>query len=196
MPKVRVGTDPTCPPTFRMWKKALNSGWFARLALSVALVGIVLIFTAMSSAQQASTLPVTTQPVLTSHDPFADLPSYGDMIRRTAYTLLAIIIAFILAAKFIPRLFGRGAFAPRGRMIQVVERHALEPRKTVYLIKVADQYFLIGATGDRLETLAGGALDQETVRQRLKELEKPKEAKAARPRPEPEVSFTEVLRGK
>src|SRR6185437_5990244 len=98
-------------------------------------------------------------------------------------------VAFILAAKFLPRLLGRGAFAPRGRLIQVVERHALEPRKTVYLIKVADQYFLIGSTGERLETLAGGTLDQQALRERLAEMERPKEAKVQRPRPQPEVSF-------
>ncbi len=180
---------------FGMSKRAPIFGRFVRPAVPMAAIAIVLFLAAISLAQEPSTQPAT-QPALTSHDPFADLPSYGDMIRRTAYTLLAILVAFILAAKFIPRLFGRSGFAPRGRMIQVVERHTLEPRKTVYLIKVADQYFLIGSTGDRLETLAGGTLDQESLREHLAELEKPKEPKPPRPRPQPEVSFTEVLRGK
>ncbi len=166
---------------------------FAGILLPVLL--IVLVVAARSSAQVPATEP-STQPALTTHDPFADLPSYGDMIRRTAYTLLGIIVAFLLAAKFLPKLFTRGSFTPRGRMIQIIERHALEPRKTVYLIKVADQYFLIGSTPEGLTTLSGGTLDQDSLRQRLAEMDRPKDTKSAKPRLQPEVSFTEVLRGK
>ena len=167
-----------------------------RVALAIALIGITLAFAVHASAQPASTEPSATQPAFTTHDPFADLPSYGDMIRRTLYTLLGILIAFILAAKYLPRLFGRAAFTPRGRLIQVIERHPLEPRKTVYLIKVADQYFLLASTPEGVSTLAGGTLDQDSLRQRVAELERPKDVKSPKPRPQPEVSFTEVLRGK
>jgi len=167
-----------------------------RVALAIALIGITLAFAVHASAQPASTEPSATQPAFTTHDPFADLPSYGDMIRRTLYTLLGILIAFILAAKYLPRLFGRAAFTPRGRLIQVIERHPLEPRKTVYLIKVADQYFLLASTPEGVSTLAGGTLDQDSLRQRLAQLERPKDVKSPKPRPQPEVSFTEVLRGK
>jgi flagellar biogenesis protein FliO len=176
--------------------KVFSFARLKRVAFAIALVGITLVFATHASAQTASTEPAATQPAFTTHDPFADLPSYGDMIRRTLYTLLGILIAFILAAKYLPRLFGRAPFTPRGRLIQVIERHPLEARKTVYLLKVADQYFLIASTPEGVSTLAGGSLDQDSLRQRLAELERPKETKSPKPRQQPEVSFTEVLRGK
>jgi flagellar biogenesis protein FliO len=156
---------------------------------------LILVGTASSLAAQT-----TTRPAAGPHDPFADLPSYGEMVRHTAYTLVAIIVLFAFAAKYLPRWLGRTSFMPRGKLIQVIERHALEPKKTVYLLKVADQYFLVGSTGDRIETLAGGSLDQEAIRQRLAELERAKEPRpsysAPQPPPKTAVSFTEVLRGK
>ena len=162
------------------------------VATTALTVVVVLTIFAASAHGQAP----ATQPAGMTHDPFADLPSYGDMIRRTAYTLLGILIAFILAAKYLPRLFGRAPFTSRGRLIQVIERHPLEPRKTIYLIKVADQYFLIASTPEGVQTLSGGTLDQEMIRQRLFEMDRPKNADSPNPRPQPEVSFTEVLRGK
>jgi flagellar biogenesis protein FliO len=162
-----------------------------RRALPIAIFAVTLVYASHALAQSPS-----TQPAVTSHDPFADLPSYGDMIRRTAYTLLAIIIAFILAAKFLPKLLGRTSLTPRGRLIQIIDRHPLEPRKTIYLIKVADQYFLIASTPDRIETLSGSPLDQDALRQHLAESERPKQPKPNKPRPQPDVSFPEVLRGK
>ena len=188
-----VGADPRVRPPRIMVQRLTQFRRFASFILPALL--FILLVAAHSSAQVPATEPAT-QPALTSHDPFADLPSYGDMIRRTAYTLLGIIVAFLLAAKFLPRLFSRGSFTPRGRMIQVIERHALEPRKTVYLIKVADQYFLIGSTPEGLTTLSGATLDQDSLRQRLAEMERPKDTKSPKPRTQPEVSFTEVLRGK
>jgi len=169
----------------------------ARLFQFIVLSAILslLCFAGSSAAQTASTRPASS-----THDPFADLPSYGEMVRHTAYTLVAIIVVFAFAAKYLPRWLGRASFMPRGKLIQVVERHALEPKKTVYLLKVADQYFLVGSTGDRIETLAGGSLDQETIRQRLAELEQAKESRIVKPTTQspapPSVSFPEVLRGK
>jgi flagellar biogenesis protein FliO len=170
-----------------------SAGPIRCVALSTIL--FLLCLTGSLAAQTA-----TTRPGAGGHDPFADLPSYGEMVRHTAYTLVAIIVVFAFAAKYLPRWLGRTRFMPRGKLIQVIERHALEPRKTVYLLKVADQYFLVGSTGDRIETLAGGPLDQETIRQRLAELERAKEPRPNKPTTQPlapqAVSFPEVLRGK
>jgi flagellar biogenesis protein FliO len=73
--------------------------------------------------------------------------------------------------------------------MQVVETYRLEPRKTLYLIKLADQYLLIGSTADRLETLAGAPLDQEKIAAILNALDAP----AAPGSQKPALSFSELL---
>jgi flagellar biogenesis protein FliO len=158
---------------------------------------------AASATQPATTTTSSTstappRPALTpARGPFKDLPSYGQLLRRTAWTLLAIIAGLILAAKLLPRwLLNKAGVVPRGgagNMIEVVESHRLEPRKAIYLIRVAGQYFLVASTGDRLETLAGGPLDQQKIAEALRPAGaagKPKEE------PAPSRTFLEVLRGK
>src|SRR5256885_11194575 len=70
-------------------------------------------------------------------------------------SLLAIIGGLLLVAKVLPRLMGRRMPSARGKVITVLEAHRLEPRKSIYLIRVADECYLVGSSGDRLETLAG-----------------------------------------
>jgi flagellar biogenesis protein FliO len=168
---------------------------------------------AAATQQAVSPPPPATQPRLGAtaaaghHDPLDDLPSYGQMLRRTAYTLFAIIAALLIVAKLLPRWLGKMPLTPRGKAIEVVEFHRLEPRKGIYLIRVAGQYFLVGSTGDRLETLAGGPLDQEKIAAALGAgagATKSKNAGAMAPGnvevetagEEAKRSFVEVLRGK
>jgi flagellar biogenesis protein FliO len=176
------------------------------LAAAIGLASLLLLLLVAHQIPAApSTQPATTttssisspppRPAITpARDPFKDLPSYGQLLRRTAWTLLAIIAGLIIAARLLPRwlLNKAGNLGPRsgGRMIEVVESHRLEPRKAIYLIRVAGQYFLVASTGDRLETLAGGPLDQQKIAEALR----PAGAKAREP--DPSRSFVEVLRGK
>ena len=176
---------------------------------SAAALGFIclLLVAHQAIAATSTTQPATTttssaaasserRPAITpARDPLKDLPSYGQLLRRTAWTLLAIIAGLIIAAKVLPRwLLSKAGMVPRGargKMIEVVEAHRLEPRKAIYLIRVAGQYFLVASTGDRLETLAGGPLDQEKIAEALRP--------GAKPRDEPTEasrSFMEVLRGK
>jgi flagellar biogenesis protein FliO len=160
-----------------------------------------------AATQQIAAAPAT-QPravvTTTTRDPLTDLPSYGQMLRRTAYTLFFIIAALLIAAKVLPRWLGKMPLTPRGRMIEVVEFHRLEPRKGIYLIRVVGQYYLVGSTGDRLETLAGGPLDQEKIAAALgtgpaTAATRPRSAAlptSDAPSGEAKRSFVEVLRGK
>jgi flagellar biogenesis protein FliO len=168
----------------------------------ISLIGLMLLVThrvvaatATQPATTTSTVSSQPRPALTpARDPLKDLPSYGQLLRRTAWTLLAIIAGLILAAKLLPRwLLNKANLVPRGggKMIEVVESHRLEPRKAIYLIRVAGQYFLVASTGDRLETLAGGPLDQQKIADALRPGAKPRDEPAA-----PDRSFLEVLRGK
>ena len=150
----------------------------------------LLAFAALSFSVSAQ----TTHP---ARDPLSGLPSYGEMLRRTFYVLIAIIGCLVLAAKILPRWLNKGRIIPKGKMIEVLEFHRLEPRKGIYLIRVAGQYFLVGSTDGRLETLAGAPLDQ----QKLDEALRPPDSStspALKPQstPKPNLPFIEVLRGK
>lgn len=184
--------------------------------VGVILVGMLLLLvanvaTAAEPATRAATTmnqpSPTTQPVAqarpAARDPLNNLPSYGQMLRRTAWTLFAIVAGLILIAKFLPKWLNQGRLMPRGgKLIEVVESHRLEPRKAIHLIRVAGQYFLVGSAGDRLETLAGGPLDQERVAAALRPGAAAAAAAAKKaPAGEEETAatrraFEEVLRGK
>ena len=45
----------------------------------------------------------------------------------------------------------------------MVETHRLESRKTIYLLRVGSQYYLVGSCDGRLTTLAGEPLDAERI---------------------------------
>jgi flagellar biogenesis protein FliO len=120
--------------------------------------------------------PATTQsvaagpsvnPALPSVEPGLDaLPSYAEALTRMLFVLAAIVVGLFIAAKLLRRYTGGGvaaaAFGRKG-MIDVVETRGLEQGKRIHLIRVAGQYFLIGASGDRLTTLAGGTLDADAL---------------------------------
>jgi len=131
--------------------------------------------------------------------PVVNLPSYGESIRRMLVSLLGIVAALVILAKVLPRFIGTSRFVPRSRVMQVVEVFRLEPRKTLYLVKVAEQYLLIGAAGDRLTTLGGGELDQQklaaAVEASARHAERKKEPGKEMTK-EGGVGFSEVLRGK
>jgi flagellar biogenesis protein FliO len=139
---------------------------------------------------------VTAQTTRPARDPLSGLPSYGEMLRRTFYALLAIIGGLVLAAKILPRWLNKGRVLPKSKLIEVVEFHRLEPRKGIYLLRVAGQYFLVASTDNRLETLSGGPLDQEKLDAALR----PKGESSPNLKPDPAAKpnppFIEVLRGK
>ena len=165
---------------------------------SCVMLAAALLMMALAGAAAAQTTQPTTQPHVAARDPLSGLPSYGEYLRRTFYALLAIVGCLVLAAKILPRWLHKGRPFPKGRMIEVVEFHRLEPRKGIYLIRVAGQYLLVGSTDNRLETLAGGPLDQ----QKLDEMLRPTGEAGASPVHKAEgaskanLPFIEVLRGK
>jgi flagellar biosynthetic protein FliO len=127
----------------------------------------------------------------TARDPLSDLPSYGEAVKHMVIALLAIIAALLLVAKLLPKFLGTRPAAAAGRMIDVVESYRLEPRKSIYLVRVGGQYFLLGSTGDRLDTLAGAPLDGEKIAAALRTAD-------GKPPPEarPSRSFADLLKGK
>jgi flagellar biogenesis protein FliO len=159
----------------------------ARFVALLAAAAVLLVAESGTAAERAFG-PATR----TTRDPLSDLPSYGEALKHMVIALLAIIAALLLVAKFLPRFLGKPRTAGAGgKMIDVVESYRLEPRKSIYLVRVAGQYFLLGSTGDRLDTLAGGPLDGEKVAAALRGADG-----KATPEAKPTRSFAELLKGK
>lgn len=132
-------------------------------------------------------LPATT--CLAEKDALSDLPSYSQAIWRMVVSLLAIIVALLVAAKSLSWWLARRPGRQTGRLIEVVEQQRLEPRKSVYLLRVAGQYLLVGSSEGHLQTLAGGELDQQKIAAALRQAGH--EVKVEKM--PPERSFAEVL---
>ncbi len=98
-----------------------------------------------------------------AQDALESLPSYGWAFGKMIVVLAAIIAALLLAAKLLAGRWGRRTLFGRGHMVEVVEITRLEARKSIYLIKVAGQFFLVGVTENGIQTLAGGELNQELL---------------------------------
>lgn len=84
------------------------------------------------------TLPTVVPPI-----------QFGWMFVKMIGVLAILVILLLFVGRYLlPRLGkGRWAIGQKGRLISVVDRFALEPRKNIYLLKVAKKYLLVG-TGD------------------------------------------------
>ncbi len=100
-----------------------------------------------------------------STDPLDDLPSYGEALIRMVVVLVSMLIALMLLARFLPRWLGRSLTVGTAGTIRVMDSLSLEPRKRVYLLKVGEQFFLVGTSEQGVHLLADGALDGEALSQ-------------------------------
>jgi flagellar biogenesis protein FliO len=79
------------------------------------------------------------------------------------YVQVMLVLAGVLAIAYVtlrfglPRFFGLRGSA-RGP-IETVARYRLEPKKTLYLVKVGSQMFLIGTSEGQVEYLTGVAAE-------------------------------------
>ncbi len=63
-----------------------------------------------------------------------------------------LVLAWIGLRYWMPRLSGMTAIAS-GNAIQVVARQALEPRKTLYVVKAGGEYLLLGSSEQEMQLL-------------------------------------------
>lgn len=134
-------------------------------------------------------------------DPAAlpSMPSFGWAVVQMFVVLGAIIAALLLVAKvLLPRLSQRPLLGGSGKLIQVVDTTRLEPGKSVYLIRVDQQYFLVGTSENNIRTLAGGELDTTLIERALadrgpEDASGPKSTYGGSGR---RTSFVQVLRGR
>ncbi len=122
-----------------------------------------------------------------------DFPSFGWVFVKMMVVLCGIIAGLLILAKWLlPRLGARGAIAASS-VIEVVDVARIEPRRTVYLIRVGGQFRLVGSSENGLHNLADGALNQEAIASALEEARQSIDAKGESGAPK--RSFLTILRG-
>ncbi|MEM7204175.1 MAG: flagellar biosynthetic protein FliO [Planctomycetota bacterium] len=86
-----------------------------------------------------------------------DLPAYGDALLQMLIVLAILVGVLYLAGRFLPALLERRR--PRssagGGKLEIIETLRLEPRKTLYLVRMLDDYVLLGATEGQIVNLTG-----------------------------------------
>lgn len=107
--------------------------------------------------------PCQAQPAQTPAPARIEVPSYGEVFTRMLLLLGGTVILLFIAARLMPRWFANAGRAGAGRIIQVIESRRLEPKKGLYLVRVADRYLLLGTSEQRIDVLAGGELDQVAI---------------------------------
>lgn len=102
-----------------------------------------------------------TPPVSAPSSGVPSLPSYGDALLRMVLALVGVS-AGVLGAAWVFRRLGEKR-ARGGSVLQVIESRSLGPRQSVHLMKVGDEYLLIGVSDGHIATLAGADLDAEDL---------------------------------
>lgn len=96
-------------------------------------------------------------------DPLDDVPSFGGALVRMAVVLVSIIIVLLILARYLPKWLGKTLTVSRGGVVQVVDSLQLEPRRRVYLLRVGEQFILVGTGEQGMTTLADQSLDREKL---------------------------------
>jgi len=74
---------------------------------------------------------------------------------KTFFSLFAVVALIVLAAFAFKKFYKKGSFPSligrnKHKVINVIESHFIGPKKTISLVKVANQYFLVGVTGESI----------------------------------------------
>ena len=104
-------------------------------------------------------LPGSPEPLPATHSVFLE---YMEVLFVLAGVLL---LAYALLRLGLPRMLGMTG--PSDSPIRVVARHGLEPRKTLYLVSVGSQLFLLGTAESQVQCLT--AIDPENASTLLSE---------------------------
>jgi flagellar biosynthetic protein FliO len=93
-----------------------------------------------------------------------EVPSYGSLLLQTVLALILVCALAYVVLKYGLKWLMRGRIRS-ARLIDVVERVPLEGRRTLYVVRVGGQIYLVGATDASISLIA--ELDSETVERRL-----------------------------
>lgn len=121
--------------------------------------------TILACAAAANCAAQTSSPV---SDALAGMPDLGWVLVKMLLALGAIVGGLLIAARILSRRGVAGVLGRRGGLIEVIDVTRLEPRRAVYLVRVAGQFVLLGTSETGVHTLAGGALDGEAIEAALR----------------------------
>lgn len=123
----------------------------ATISLTTLLVSAAV---TVSTVAQGTPDPNTTDPAL------GDLPSYGDALFRMLLVLALIVGGLLILAKFLPRwLNARGLGTGSAKHIEVIDRVQLEPRRSLYLVKLAGRHYFLGSSETGVQLLREEPID-------------------------------------
>ena len=125
-----------------------------------------------------------TAALLAATDPLREVSAFNELFIQMLVILGGLLVVSVVLLKLVlPRLMRKRGRRRAGAVIDVVETYRLEPRKTVYLLRVGAQYYLVGSCDGQLTTLAGEPLDNAALA----------EALAGNENPAPPARFAAVL---
>jgi flagellar protein FliO/FliZ len=90
------------------------------------------------------------------------LPSFASQLIQMVFMLGAVVaFAYLVLGKLLPRFFGmseagRRAMlaAPSRGVVEVVDRLPLDPRRSLLVVRVGGDYFLVGLAGENMSLLS------------------------------------------
>lgn len=96
-----------------------------------------------------------------------------NFFRRIWLTISSLIIISIILVVFVRVVYGKQGiipnFAPREKMIKVLEKQMIQPQKTICLVDVAGKYLLLGVSENKIECLT--EVEAEKVKEKLESIE-------------------------
>jgi flagellar biogenesis protein FliO len=97
-------------------------------------------------------------------------PSFAGLMLRLVLSMI-VILGLIYGGLLLFKLLARKAkVAPKAeKLIRIIDRAALDPKRAVYLIKVVDRLLVIGVGTNEVHTLA--QIDDETIVENVQETE-------------------------
>ena len=91
--------------------------------------------------------------------------TFLEQLLRTLFALAIVcLLAYFILSKLVPRLLNVPQLSGGGRgnprILQIVERLTLEPRRSLFVIKTQEQYFLVGSSEKGIELLSRLEIEQ------------------------------------
>lgn len=101
-----------------------------------------------------------------------DVTSLWPTFIRTVVVLGAVcLLAYLLLGKLMPKLLQIEPPTAHRRLLKVVDRLALDQKRSVLILQLGDEYFLVGAAEQNISLMS--KLDAERIDQLLAEAQRP-----------------------